>query len=322
MLIYNCPHFVIVASRLAQGLGDGFMRKKRNFNFLYVLILALFITMIYQKPAYASQIGTTKEMSAKVYEKKNEDSTVVANVINGSIFTILAEEVDADGIEWCLVQTDLGIKGYIKKEYVKEEVKDENEENEIEKKWQIEFKQNVNIRLQPTTEAEIVGRVPQYTILEPLQTQENDLGEVWYQIVYEGVTGFVRESAVDIIEIEDTVEISEEVIQEIETKAAELETEMNTETEIKITGEEGQKEETENRVIQETEKQEKKSQKTVEAVQKVTTRKMANPIDCVVIVLVIGIVTSAFMAVMVLKLMRKEQRKKADKNKNSRRKGK
>ena len=291
------------------------MRKKRNFNFLYVLILALFITMIYQKPAYASQMGTTKEMSAKVYEKMNEDSTVLVNVINGSVFTILAEEVDADGIEWYLVQTDLGIKGYIKKEYVKVEAEDENEENEIEKKWQIEFKQNVNIRLQPTTEAEIVGRVPQYTILEPLQTQENELGEIWYQIEYEGITGFVRESAVDIIEMEDTVEISEEVTQEIETTTSESEPEMNTETEE-------QYEETENRVVQETEKQEMESQKLVEVVQKVTTRKTANPIDGVVIVLVMGIVASAFMAVMVLKLMRKEQRKKADKNKNSRRKGK
>lgn len=322
MLIYNCPHFVIVASRLAQGLGDGFMRKRRDFYFLYVLILALFITMIYQKPAYASQMGTTKEMSAKVYEKMNEDSTVLVNVINGSVFTILAEEVDADGIEWYLVQTDLGIKGYIKKEYVKVEAEDENEENEIEKKWQIEFKQNVNIRLQPTTEAEIVGRVPQYTILEPLQTQENELGEIWYQIEYEGITGFVRESAVDIIEMEDSVEISEEVSREIETKTAEFETEMNTETEIKITGEEGQNEETENRVIQETEKQEKKKQIPVEAVQKITTRKMVNPIDGVVIILGLGILISAFLAMIVVKLMRKEQRIRADKNKNSRRKGK
>lgn len=298
------------------------MRKKKNLNFLYVLILALFMTMIFSKSVYATQIGTIEEMSVKVYENMNEDSAVVANIIYGSRFTILSEEADADGIEWCFVQTDLGIKGYIKKEYMKQETQ---ETIEIQKKQQIEFVQNVNIRLQPTTEAEIVGRVPQHTILEPVQTQENELGEIWYQIEYEGIMGFVRESTVDIIEVEETVENVEEEPQP-QTNEAELvepEPQISVEMDAEIIKEEEKQDiKIEKSDTQENDKQEKKSTEEREEIYKVTTRKAVNPIDEVVIRLGLGSLLSAFLALLVIKLMRKEQRKTADNNKNSRRKGK
>lgn len=296
------------------------MKKRKNFIFLYVLILALFMAMIFQKPAYAAQTGTIEEMSVKVYENMNEDSTVVANIIYGSRFTILSEEADSDGIEWCFVQTDLGIKGYIKKEYVKQEIQ---EEIEIQKKQQIEFAQNVNIRLQPTTEAEIVGRVPQHTILEPVQTQENELGEIWYQIEYEGIIGFVRESTVDIIEVEETIENVEAEPQTSGTELVEPETWISVEVGAETIKEEAKLDtEAEKDDAQEIDKQEKKSTEEREEIYKVTTRRLVNPIDGVVVMLGLGILLSAFLALLVIKLMRKEQRKAADNNKNSRRKGK
>lgn len=296
------------------------MKKRKNLNFLYVLILALFMAMIFQKHAYATQAGTIEKMSVKVYEKMNEDSTVVANIIYGSRFAILSEEADSDGIEWCLVQTDLGIKGYIKKEYVKQEIQ---ETVEIQKKQQIEFVQNVNIRLQPTTEAEIVGRVPQHTILEPVQTQENEMGEIWYQIEYEGIMGFVRESTVDIIEVEEAVENVETEPQTNEAELVETETQISIEVDAEIIEEEEKQDiKIEKSDIQKNDKQEKKNVEKRDEIHVVTTRKTVNPIDGVLIMLGLGVLLSAFLALLVIKLMRKEQQKTADNNKNSRRKGK
>lgn len=290
------------------------MGKRKSFNFLYVLTLSLLMLIRMQESAYAAQTGTIREMSARVYEKMSEESAVMGNVIKENVFTILAEETDADGVEWYLVQTDLGIKGYIKKEYVENGAA--TEENEQPKKWKMEFSQNVNIRLQPTTESEIVGRVPQYTILEPLQIQENDLGEIWYQIEYEGVVGFVRESAVDIIEIEDTSELLGEKSQEEDTQTMEAETETKIDTETKIT-----EKETESEAVQETDTQEMQSMQPSDTVGKVTARKRVNPIDGIVIMLGAGSVVSAFLAMQVMKRMRKEQRIRADKKKNRRREG-
>lgn len=296
------------------------MKKRENFIFLYVLILALAIVMIFPRPVYATQTGVIEGMSAKVYEKTDENSTVVANVIYGSIFTILSEVTDVNGETWCFVQTDFGKKGYIKKEYVKQEVQ---ESPEPQKKQQIEFIQNVNIRLEPTTESEIVGRVPQHTVLEPLQRQENEKGEIWYRIEYEGISGFVRESAVDITEVDASVRDVETEQQTSVGEAVKLETDVSTETELQS----AEVEEIEEKDIQEADKQEgnKSEQKNIvekETAQRVITKKVVNPIDGVVIGLCFGILLSMLLAVLVVKRMRKEQRKIADKNRNSRRKGK
>lgn len=289
------------------------MKKRKSFIFLYVLMPALFMAMLLQKPTYAAQTGTLENMSAKVYENMNEDSSIVANIIYGSKFDILSEETASDGIEWYFIQTDMGVKGYIKKENVQQEVQ---ETVEGQKKQQIECAQNVNIRLQPTTEAEIVGRVPQHTILEPIQTQENEQGEIWYQIEYEGITGFVRESTVDIIEVEEAVENREPESRTNEEKSVEAETQTDIEEKAEVI-EEKQDIKTEKSDKQDSNEQEKSRAE----IQSLTTRKAVNPIDRVAILLGLGILLSALLALLVIRLMRKQQRKTADNNKNSRRKG-
>lgn len=290
------------------------MKKRKSFIFLYVLMPALFITMIFEKPTYAAQTGVLANMSAKVYENMNEDSIIVANIIYGSKFNILSEETASDGIEWYFIQTDMGIKGYIKKENVQQEMQ---ETMESQKKQQIECAQNVNIRLQPTTEAEIVGRVPQHTILEPIQTQENEQGEIWYQIEYEGIMGFVRESAVDIIEVEETVENMETELQSNEEEFVEAEMQTGIEEDAEFI------EEKQDIKAEKSDKQDSNEKEKAEAeIYRVTTRKAVNPIDRVAILLGLGILLSALLALLVIKLMRKQQRKTADNNKNSRRKGK
>lgn len=289
------------------------MKKRKGFIFLYVLMPALFMAMLLQKPIYAEQTGMLAQMSAKVYEAMSDDSSVVANIIYGNRFDILSEETASDGIEWYFIQTDIGIKGYIKKENVQQE---KQEAMEIQKKQQIEFAQNVNIRKLPTTEAEIVGRVPQHTILEPVQTQENEQGEIWYQIEYEGIIGFVRENTVDIIEIEETVENVKNELQTNKEEFVEPQTQTGMEEETEEIKEK-QESKPEKSDKQDNDKQEKIGTEP----DRIITRKTVNPVDGVVVLLGLGSLISALLAWLVIKRMRKQQRKAADNHKNNRRKG-
>lgn len=276
-------------------------------------VLILFVVwMTFQMPTHAAETGTTSGMSEKVYQSMDEEGVVVANVIQGSVFTILSEHTDENGTEWYFICTDTGTEGYIQKEKTLRKAEETGQSKESHN--QINVIQNVNIREYPTTDAEIVGRVPSNTILESLQKQENEAGEIWYQISYEGVNGYIRESAVDIIEIEqgNEVETQEQPEQTKNTTATEIQ-------EITIPQEEAEDTPQSVQVVSKENNRVTEKEREQAVVYQKTTRKAVNPIDEVVLFIMLGMVVSLLPVIFIMRRIRKKRHKKADYNRKMRR---
>lgn len=194
----------------------------------FILTLSLVYT-IYM-PVYAAQMGTIADLAAHVYESANTDSNIVANVILGNNFPILGEETDESGNVWYLIETDMGVQGYIPAQTViriTDEGQNESpqgniqgndaqvhmpvtgEENENNNdnnlpdsmKKQLLTMEVVNIRENPSTAEEILGKIPRGTTLDYIDTITNAIGEVWYEVSYEDINGFVKQSTVREIEV-------------------------------------------------------------------------------------------------------------------------
>lgn len=173
-------------------------------------------------PVQAAQLGTIADLAAHVYENTNTESNIVANVILGYNFPILAEETDEGGNAWYLIETDTGVQGYIPAQSVikittdaqnentqgrdaqtQEPVTDEENENNLPDsvKKQILTMQAVNIRENPSINEEIIGKIPLGMTLDFIDTITNTTGEVWYEVSYDDIHGFVKQSAVKEIEV-------------------------------------------------------------------------------------------------------------------------
>lgn len=98
---------------------------------------------------------------------------------NGSIETGSAEE-DGAGI----AGTEDGSAG------------DSGENGQYGTEEQIQITETINIRSAASTETEIIGKIPQGVTLGCIAVQENEIGETWYEISYNGVHGYIRKSAV------------------------------------------------------------------------------------------------------------------------------
>ncbi len=280
--------------------------KEKGFKVFGLQMLILIIGwMSYQMSAYAIETGTVSGMSAKVYKSMNEDSAVVANVIRDSEFIILSMETDEVGIEWYVIRTDTGKIGYIKREEVyREEI--DTQDIEQTTKTQIRFRKNVNIRKLPTKDSEIVGRVPETTILEPIQRQENEVGETWYQIEYEEISGYILETTVEIIEIEQEAVLPEN---ELQSQDEEMTVEEVSSSSI-------QYEEREHTLLERQGKKEAndKIEKKEVAYNK-TTRKQVSPIDKVVVILAVGMVCSMLPVIFIVTRIRGKRHKRTGKYK-------
>jgi hypothetical protein len=214
--------------------------------------------------SYAAETGTITTMSEKIYDDMSDDGTVVGNVIMGSTFSLLDAQYDSEGNVWYKVETDSGVKGYIRAEKVansnqaqsgvpvatqtentqqsnnnknnsnndnnnddnnndnnnddadNDDVVDENNDNEnnaesIQQgnvKVQVVAAQTVNIRQNPSTDADIVAKMPQGTTVDSLGVYEDANGEKWYEVSYIGIEGYVMDKVVDTIET--TVEVESE----------------------------------------------------------------------------------------------------------------
>lgn len=282
------------------------------------LILFLMVCILPCHKVYASETGTPSETSARIYEHMDKESGIAANVIQGSTFTILRMETDADGNNWYYVRTDFGAEGYIPEADVykqaEEEALDESGQTDMH---YIETRNNVNIREQPSTAASIAGRIPQNTVLEPLQVYENDNGEIWYQIEYDGSVGYIRDTTVNSISqsIQNTEAVRDSAESAGITETVQDETENSEGTESARNETESSEEESfrEIKNAQETETEAAKQQAQTEkqdaetAANQETTRKWANPIDKTVILLVLGVLISGFAAGYIVKRIRKEQ---------------
>lgn len=181
--------------------------------------------------AAASQMGTIPDLAAHVYENMDTNSGVVANVIMGYNFPILAEETDAEGNVWYLIEADTGARGYIpagsvirvssgsqttntQRENTQtgnaqtgEPANEDEDENNLPEnvRSQIFATEVVNIRENPSTTDEIIGKIPRGTTLDYISIVTNEDGEDWFEVSYEDIHGYVKLSTVSLIEtpIED-----------------------------------------------------------------------------------------------------------------------
>ena len=86
----------------------------------------------------AAQQGTIGELAEHVYENADTDSNIVANVILGNNFPILAEETDESGNVWYLIETDMGVQGYIPAQSVIMVSTDVSNENRTERDTRVQ----------------------------------------------------------------------------------------------------------------------------------------------------------------------------------------
>lgn len=188
------------------------------------IIAAVFLAYMVCMPVHATEMGTIVEQWQHVYVKADADSNIVANVILGDIFPILDVETDEAGNVWYLIETNMGVQGYIPAEKVitstnnaqnentherdvqvqeQEPVAEDEDENNLPDsvKEQLFTMQVVNIRENPSTSAEVVGKIPSGTTLDYIDSTTNTMGEIWYEISYEDISGFVKQSTVQVMNV-------------------------------------------------------------------------------------------------------------------------
>lgn len=188
-----------------------------------VMISLLAVICAGSAPVYAVEMGTITSMSEKVYKEKNIESGVVGNVIAGTVFSVLSTETDETGVVWCRVKTDVGTEGYIPAQNVapagwsdasSDGISDVTAENDgaqgggtaqdgsmesgslEDAEKRIQIMETINIRNGASTDTEIVGKIRQGETLSYLAETENELGETWYEIEYNGVRGYIRKDTV------------------------------------------------------------------------------------------------------------------------------
>ena len=216
-------------------------------------LLGLTAMLIMAVPAVriqASEPGVITALSEKVYLEKSIGSTVLANVLQGSTVEIIFTEMDDAGGLWFYIRTDTGLEGYlpaqsatvsVQQPEVQQEASPQEEQQEadkpkdeeqepVEEEPQAEQKittlDNVNIREKPTVSSRIKGNIPQGTEVSYTRSVRNEQDEVWYAVSYQGIEGYITETAVNAGQIADEPEVietveQEETVQTIETTESE-----------------------------------------------------------------------------------------------------
>lgn len=216
-------------------------------------LLGLTAMLVMAVPAVriqASEPGVITALSEKVYLEKSIGSTVLANVLQGSTVEIIFTEMDDAGGLWFYIRTDTGLEGYlpaqsatvsVQQPEVQQEASPQEEQQEadkpkdeeqepVEEEPQAEQKittlDNVNIREKPTVGSRIKGNIPQGTEVSYTQSVRNEQDEVWYAVTYQGIEGYITETAVNAGQIADEPEVietvgQEETVQTIETTESE-----------------------------------------------------------------------------------------------------
>ncbi len=216
-------------------------------------LLGLTAMLVMAVPAVriqASEPGVITALSEKVYLEKSIGSTVLANVLQGSTVEIIFTEMDDAGGLWFYIRTDTGLEGYlpaqsatvsVQQPEVQQEASPQEEQQEadkpkdeeqepVEEEPQAEQKittlDNVNIREKPTVSSRIKGNIPQGTEVSYTRSVRNEQDEVWYAVTYQGIEGYITETAVNARQIADEPEVietvgQEETVQTIETTESE-----------------------------------------------------------------------------------------------------
>ncbi len=216
-------------------------------------LLGLTAMLVMTVPAVriqASEPGVITALSEKVYLEKSIGSTVLANVLQGSAVEIIFTEMDDAGGLWFYIRTDTGLEGYlpaqsatvsVQQPEVQQEASPQEEQQEadkpkdeeqepVEEEPQAEQKittlDNVNIREKPTVSSRIKGNIPQGTEVSYTRSVRNEQDEVWYAVTYQGIEGYITETAVNAGQIADEPEVietvgQEETVQTIETTESE-----------------------------------------------------------------------------------------------------
>lgn len=186
--------------------------------------------------------------SVKIYSELSDNGDVAANLIAGNLFEVLEAVSDGSGRIWYRVRTDFGAEGYVKADELDrliletqamqqeaaenveniqpegagenvldndsldnaagdDDVLDNAQGTVIE--GRLVILDSVNLRSMPSTESEILARINQNVELSYYQKYQNDIGEGWYQVDYNGMTGYVIESAAMVLQLQQEAESDE-----------------------------------------------------------------------------------------------------------------
>lgn len=230
-------------------------------------LLGLTALLVLTAPAVrtqASEPGVVTAQSEKVYLEKSIGSTVLANVLQGSTVEIIFTESDDAGGLWFYIRTDTGLEGYLPAQSAskasqqtqiqqetpaqdtdaqqqdakeqsgageqQQDVKEQPDAEEEQTAEKITTLDNVNIRENPTVESKIKGNIPQGTEVSYTKSVRNEQDEVWYAVTYQGIEGYITETAVNAAQLTDEPEEIETEEQTTQTIEATEETESETET--------------------------------------------------------------------------------------------
>ena len=191
-------------------------------------LLGLTAMLVMAVPAVriqASEPGVITALSEKVYLEKSIGSTVLANVLQGSTVEIIFTEMDDAGGLWFYIRTDTGLEGYLPAQSATVSVQQPEVQQEASPQEE-QQEDNVNIREKPTVGSRIKGNIPQGTEVSYTQSVRNEQDEVWYAVTYQGIEGYITETAVNAGQIADEPEEietvgQEETVQTIETTESE-----------------------------------------------------------------------------------------------------
>ena len=169
-----------------------------------ILVLALFMLPVETR---AAEAGTINTMSEKIYEGMNLGSNVIGNVIQNEKFELISMQTDENGNEWYLIETKTGTRAESVQIAAQNTQNDENENRQPESAENDDYEhpskvralQIVNVRTGPSLESERAGRASKDTVFDCIGSCVNEIGEVWYEVVYNDISGYVRDSTVEVV---------------------------------------------------------------------------------------------------------------------------
>ncbi len=144
------------------------------------------------------------DATVKVYASMSEDGGITASLIDGSGFEILDTQTDEDGDIWYRIKTDFGAQGYVKSDEMERlRISDRNDagsDASAGQQGELNVLETINFREQPSTDSEVIARIEHNTRIPYFEEYVDESGEVWYQVSYENMTGYVTGSAVAIVQ--------------------------------------------------------------------------------------------------------------------------
>ncbi|MBQ9436939.1 MAG: SH3 domain-containing protein [Lachnospiraceae bacterium] len=183
-----------------------------RFKIVVSLCTAICLAFLLSGTAQADLSGIIVGSSAHIYSEASESSTLLREMVAGLSVTVLSSATDASGRGWFYVRSTDNIEGYILSKYVRissygadaSEIANMGSVGEAEavdpNLLYMRILDQANLRAEASVNSQVVTQIPRNTELTGDETVENEAGEIWYRVSYNGMVGYVRSSTVALID--------------------------------------------------------------------------------------------------------------------------